>query len=94
MSARCCFPNRPDLIVAGCETHVCVVQTVRGLLAAGRRVFIVRDALGSRRVESKEIAIRRMERNGAAIVTTEMVVFEWLATAADARLRSVLALVK
>ena len=55
---------------------------------------VVRDALGSRRSESKETAIRRMERNGAEIVTTEMVVFEWLGTADDPRLRSVIALVK
>jgi nicotinamidase-related amidase len=72
------LPDRPDLIVSGCEAHVCVLQTVLGLLSAGRRVYVVRDALGSRRSESKETAIRRMERNGAEIVTTEMVVFEWL----------------
>ena len=88
------LPERPDLIVAGCETHVCVLQTVLGLLHAGRRVFAVRDALGSRRSESKETAIGRMERNGAEIVTTEMVVFEWLRTADDARLRDVIALIK
>ena len=88
------LPDRSALIVAGCETHVCVLQTVLGLLAADRRVFIVRDALGSRRAESKETAIRRMERNGAEVVTTEMIVFEWLATAEDTRLRDVLALVK
>jgi nicotinamidase-related amidase len=88
------LPDRPDLILAGCETHVCVLQTVLGLLQAGRRVFAVRDALGSRRSESKETAIRRMERNGAEIVTTEMVVFEWLETAEDARLRDVIALIK
>ena len=86
--------DRPDLVVAGCEAHVCVLQTVLGLLDAGRRVHIVRDALGSRRSESKETAIGRMERNGAEIVTTEMVVFEWLGTAEDPRLRDVLALVK
>ena len=88
------LPDRSTLIVTGCETHVCVLQTVLGLLGAGRRVFIVRDALGSRRPESKETAIHRMERNGAEVVTTEMVLFEWLATAEDARLRDVLALVK
>lgn len=88
------LPDRAALVVAGCETHVCVLQTVLGLLSVGRRVFIVRDAVGSRRAESKETAIRRMERNGAEVVTTEMVVFEWLATAEDARLRDVLALVK
>jgi nicotinamidase-related amidase len=88
------LPERHDLIVAGCEAHVCVLQTVLGLLKAGRRVYVVRDALGSRRAESKETALRRMERNGAEIVTTEMVVFEWLGTAEDPRLRNVLALVK
>ncbi|HJU15490.1 MAG TPA: isochorismatase family protein [Stellaceae bacterium] len=88
------LPDRRDLVVAGCEAHVCVLQTVLGLLQAGRQVHIVRDALGSRRPESKETAIRRMERNGAEVVTTEMVAFEWLGTAEDPRLRRVLDLVK
>jgi nicotinamidase-related amidase len=97
----CCSPgflealrDRRDVVVSGCEAHVCVLQTVLGLLSAGRRVFAVRDALGSRRSESKETAIRRMERNGTEIVTTEMVIFEWLGTAEDSRLRNVIALVK
>ncbi|HEY3910044.1 MAG TPA: isochorismatase family protein [Stellaceae bacterium] len=88
------LPDRPDLVVAGCETHVCVLQTVLGLLAAGRRVYAVRDAMGSRRAESKETAIRRMALNGAEVVTTEMVVFEWLATAEDPRLPNVIDLIK
>lgn len=88
------LPNRPDLVVAGCETHVCVLQTVLGLLRAGKRVFLVRDVVGSRRAESKETAIQRMQRNGAEVVTAEMVLFEWLATAADPRLRKVLGLVR
>ena len=88
------LPDRSDIIVTGCETHVCVLQTVMGLLGAGRRVHIVRDALGSRRSESKEAALRRMERNGAEVVTTEMVIFEWLETADDPRLGRVIALVK
>ena len=49
--------DRPDIVVAGCETHVCVLQTVLGLMGIGRRVFATRDALGSRRLESKETAI-------------------------------------
>jgi nicotinamidase-related amidase len=88
------LPNRHDFIISGCEAHVCVLQTVMGLLSAGRRVYVVRDALGSRRSESKETAIRRMEQNGAEIVTTEMVIFEWLGTAEDPRLRDAIALVK
>lgn len=87
--------DRPQIVVAGCETHVCVLQTVLGLIAAGRRhVYVVRDAVGSRSAESKETAIQRMARHGAEIVTTEMVVFEWLGGAEDPRFRDVLALVK
>ncbi|TWB87488.1 nicotinamidase-related amidase [Bradyrhizobium macuxiense] len=86
-------PDR-HLVVAGCEAHVCVQQTVLGLIDAGRKVYVVRDALGSRRAEDKETAIRRMERHGAEIVTTEMVVFEWLETAAHPRFREAIALIK
>jgi len=88
------LPERPDVVVTGCEAHVCVLQTVLGLLDQGRRVFVVRDALGSRRAESKDTAIRRMERHGAEIVTTEMVVFEWLGTAEHPRFREAVALIK
>jgi len=88
------LPDRPDLVVAGCEAHVCVLQTVLGLLDAGRRVYVVQDALGARRAESKSVALPRMERHGAEIVTTEMVIFEWLATAEHPRFRAALALLK
>lgn len=86
--------DRPHIVVAGCEAHVCVLQTVLSLLDAGRRVHVVRDAVGSRRAESKETAIRRMERHGADIVTAEMVVFEWLGTAAHPRFREASALIR
>lgn len=88
------LPERRAFVVCGCEAHVCVLQSVLGLLRAGRQVYIVRDALGSRRSESKETAIRRMEKNGAEVVTTEMVAFEWLGTATDPRLRQILDLVR
>lgn len=85
---------RPDIVVAGCEAHVCVLQTVFGLIDAGRRVYLARDAVGSRRAESKETATGRMERHGVEIVTTEMVVFEWLSSAEHPRFGEVLALIK
>lgn len=86
--------GRSEIVVAGCETHVCVLQTVLGLLDAGKRVSLVQDAVGSRTAANKAAALERAARHGADIVTTEMVVFEWLETAVDPRFRDVLGLVK
>lgn len=86
--------EKPDVVVSGVEAHICVLQTALSLVDAGRRVFVVRDAIGSRRAENKDAAIRRMERHGVEIVTTEMVIFEWAGTAAHPRFRDLAALVK
>lgn len=67
-----------QLILAGIEAHVCVLQTAVELIGAGRTVFVVADAVSSRRVESKAIAMQRLAAAGAIPVTTEMVLFEWL----------------
>ncbi|MFA6032048.1 MAG: isochorismatase family protein [Myxococcota bacterium] len=83
-----------ELVLCGCEAHVCLGQTALGLLALGRRVIVVQDAVGSRVPESKEVALRRLERHGAEIFTTEMVVFEWLRSAEHPQFRAVLKLVK
>jgi nicotinamidase-related amidase len=82
------------IVLAGAEAHVCVLQTALGLLDRSRRVFVVADAVGSRRAENKKAALRRLERAGAEVVTTEMVIFEWLGTAEDPAFKSVIALVK
>ncbi len=67
-----------QVVVAGMEAHVCVGQTSLDLIAAGLQVFLVADAVGSRAADVRDIAIRRLERAGAHIVTHEMVAFEWL----------------
>jgi nicotinamidase-related amidase len=82
------------LVLCGCEAHVCLGQTALGLLAHRRRVAVVQDATGSRLPETKEVSLRRLERHGAEIVTTEMVIFEWLKSAQHPRFREVLKLVK
>jgi nicotinamidase-related amidase len=82
------------VVVGGCEAHVCVLQTVLSLIEAGRKVYVVQDAIGSRRAESKEAAVRRMERHGADAVTTEMVLFEWLQTAKHPQFREMAALIR
>ncbi len=86
--------GRPDVVVAGCEAHVCVLQTAMGLLEAGRRVFLVRDGVGARAPESKETAIERLRLAGAEIVTAEMVAFEWLRTCEHAAFRKTVELIK
>jgi nicotinamidase-related amidase len=88
------LPGRAKMIVAGCEAHVCVLQTALGLLEAGRRVHVVGDAVGSRRAESRSAALERLARHGAEIVTTEMVLFEWLESAQHPRFREIVALIK
>jgi nicotinamidase-related amidase len=86
--------DRRNIVVAGCEAHVCVMQTALGLLDAGRRVFLVRDAVASRRPESKETAVARLAKHGAEIVTSEMAMFEWLGSAEHPRFRDVIRLIK
>ena len=88
------LPAGHQVVLAGCEAHVCVLQTALGLLERSRRVFVVADAVASRRPENKEAALRRLERAGAEVVTTEMVVFEWLGSADDPNFKPVIALVK
>ena len=88
------LPPGHHIVVAGAEAHVCVLQTALGLLERSRRVFVVADAVGSRRPENKKAALRRLERAGAEVVTTEMVIFEWLGSAEDPAFKSVIALVK
>ncbi|KPF69201.1 isochorismatase [Bosea sp. AAP35] len=83
-----------QIVICGCEVHVCLGQTALSLLTHRRRVAVVADASGSRQPESKEAALRRLERHGAEIVTTEMVIFEWLKSAQHPRFREVLKLVK
>ncbi|MBH0619677.1 isochorismatase family protein, partial [Salmonella enterica] len=75
------LPDRPTVLIAGVEAHVCVLQTALSLVDRGRRVAVVEDAVGSRAPASKAAALRRMERHGVEIVTAEMAVFEWLGSA-------------
>lgn len=86
--------DHPDVVLAGCEAHVCVAQTVLGLLHHGRNVYVVADATGARTALSKETALARLARNGAEIVTTEMVIFEWLRSSEHENFKAALALVK
>lgn len=66
------------VLLAGTETHVCVLQTALGLKALGLRVAVAIDAVGSRQPASKQAALDRLRFHGVELVTVEMVLFEWL----------------
>ena len=83
-----------QIVIAGCEAHVCMLQTALGLLRAGKRVWVVANASGSRRVSDHKAAMVRLAQAGATIVTHEMVMFEWLNDCRHPHFRQVLALIK
>jgi len=86
--------NRPQVIVAGIETHVCVGQTALDLAAAGSRVFVPADATGSRRVLDRDAALNRMRDAGVIVTTAEAVVFEWLHRAGTEEFKAVAGFLK
>jgi nicotinamidase-related amidase len=88
--------SRTQVVVAGMEAHVCVMQSSLGLAAAGYEVFVVADAVGSRGVRAldRQLALERMRAAGCMLVGTETVLFEWTGSGDDAAFRDVLALVK
>lgn len=88
------LPSAPVLVVLGAEAHVCVLQTVLGLRAAGRRVAVVSDAVGSRTDANRLAGLHRARDHGAELVTTEMVLFEWLADSNHPEFRRVHRLIK
>ena len=70
--------SRRQVVLTGTEAHVCVLQTALDLLAIGKEVFVVAEAVGSRRPEDRELALERLRQEGCRIVSREMVAFEWL----------------
>ena len=98
-------PGCTDIVIAGCEAHVCLLQTALGLLRVGQagpegndgrdwRVWVVSNACASRRASDHAAAMARLAQAGATLVTHEMVLFEWLHDCQHARFREVLALIK
>lgn len=87
-------PERQTVLIAGCETHVCLLQSALGLLEQEFEVWVVTDACGSRRERDRDAAFDRLANNGVELVTSEMVLFEWLQHCEHPQFREVLALVK
>jgi isochorismate hydrolase len=73
--------DKSQIILAGMETHICVLQTALDLFAQGKQVFVVEDAVISRDANNKSNALKRLRSAGCVITNTESVLFEWLGDA-------------
>ena len=87
-------PERQTIVIAGCETHVCLLQTALQLVEDEFDVWVVTDACGSRTERNRDAAFDRLAGAGAELVTTEMVLFEWLRSCEHPAFKDMLGLVK
>jgi nicotinamidase-related amidase len=86
--------NRKTWIICGIEAHVCVLQTVMGLVSMGRLPVVVSDATSSRDPEDKRAALERMKQEGAIITTCESILFELARISGTTEFKSISKLVK
>lgn len=70
--------SRPQMVLLGTESHVCVLQTALDLRLAGKDVYLVADAVSSRSSGDVDLALARVRAEGVRVVSREMVAFEWL----------------
>lgn len=70
--------GRQQVILVGMEAHISVLQTALDLAAEGREVFVVEDAVCSRRLENYQNSLDRLRQNDVHVTSAESVVFEWL----------------
>ncbi len=86
--------ERNTIVIAGLEAHICLLQTALDLLEDEFDVWVVTDACSSRTERNRDAAFDRLAGAGAELVTTEMVLFEWLRSAEHADFKAIQALVK
>ncbi len=86
--------RRSQIVIAGIESHVCVLQTALDLQAAGYQVFVAEDAVSSRRQGDVDMALARMRQAGLVVVSVEMVIFEWLKVAGSDAFKELSRLIK
>ncbi len=86
--------SRKQVLLCGIEAHVCIHQTAAELIASGKEVHVIADAVSSRTKENKQIALERMITEGVKLSSVEMAVFELLKTAEHPQFKQVIQLVK
>ncbi len=86
--------GKNTVLVMGIETHVCVYQTVLGLLSRGFEVEVIADAVSSRTEQNYELGLRIIESLGAKLTTVEMALFELLQESGTDEFKQISRLVK
>jgi nicotinamidase-related amidase len=86
--------ERNTIVIAGCEAHVCLLQTALDLIEDEFEVWVVTDACSSRTERNRDAAFDRLAGAGADLVTTEMVGFEWLRSAEHPRFKELQGLIR
>lgn len=86
--------GKKQLVLAGTETHICVLMTTIDALNQGYEVFVLGDGTTSRRAYNRELGLRRMENDGAVIASTESVLFEMTERSDECEFFDVLKIIK
>ena len=82
--------ERDQILLAGIETHVCILQTALDLRARGQAVYVLADACASRSPADHDQALWRLAGEGVRQASVESTVFEWLRTAEHPRFRELI----
>lgn len=83
-----------QVVLAGVESHICVLKTALDALNSGLQVHVVADAVSSRKEYSKQIALERMRQAGAFITTTEIVLFQLMDAAGTEEFKQISKLIR
>ena len=86
--------KRQQIIITGIESHICVLQSAIQLQRHGYAVYIVEDAVCSRKKFNDKNAIKRLRQSGVIISNVESVLFEWLRDATHPQFKTLSQLIK
>ena len=88
------FKKIKQLIICGFETHICIQQSVLGFLKNNFKVYLVADSMSSRKTIDHDIAIKRMQSEGAIVSTSEAIIFELCETSSRIEFKNISNIIK
>ena len=88
------FKKIKQLIICGFETHICIQQSVLGFLKNNFKVYIAADSMSSRKTIDHDIAVKRMQSEGAIVSTSEAIIFELCETSSRIEFKNISNIIK